>query len=94
MKIYRYEKADGGGPWFTLDGVGRFNEDVFMKDDVLYGCGSREELDKYFAEPAHRVDLSDCRLLCYIVPEEECRILRSGEIEFPKKYKSSYYEVK
>ncbi len=44
MRIYRYEKPDGGGPWFTREGIQRDNRPMPEKfsDNILYGCTSLE----------------------------------------------------
>lgn len=48
IKIYRYEKADGGGPWCTPDGKLRTNLELkTYADEYFYGCSSKEALDKY-----------------------------------------------
>ena len=90
MKIYRYEKADGGGPWFDLNGKARFSDIELAEDKELFGCRSVEELKEYFSKTEHKVDLSDCYLVMYNIPDEECKVLRSGEVTFPKRYSSCF----
>lgn len=93
MRVYRFEKPDGGGPWFTKDGILR-NPNVLpvgtgFTDPVLYGCASLEELFSYFREPAHKVNLTDCEVRVYEVPEQDIIHIspRTGQIVFPKTYK-------
>lgn len=48
IKIYRYEKPDGGGPWCTPDGKLRTNPELHIyADEYFYGCLSKEALDRY-----------------------------------------------
>ena len=48
MIIYRYEKEDGGGPFFTSDGHSRTHSDIYFNDDVLCGAESIDDLNKWF----------------------------------------------
>lgn len=85
MIIYRYEKADGGGPWFNFDGYLRNNTSI--QDDIgyLYGCTSLKKLNEYFEDHKNEVNLKDCHLIIYNVPDEEV-IVSKREVLFPKKY--------
>lgn len=47
--IWRLERKDGGGPWFTREGKTRDGK-IEFKDKGIYGCKSLRELIKYFAK--------------------------------------------
>lgn len=80
MRVYRYEKPDGGGPWFTRDGIQRNHGPMPPKfsDSVLYGCTSLESLFSYSRDPAHNINLNDCEIKIYEVPEHD--ITKAGEL--------------
>ncbi len=80
MRVYRYERPDGGGPWFTRDGVQRNDRPMPKKfsDNILYGCTSLDSLFAYFRDPVHNVDLGDCTVRVYEVPEHD--ITKAGEL--------------
>lgn len=61
--FYRYEKEDGGGPFFTTDGVNRQTGDI-CNDDTLNGCLSVEKLDDWFNK--RNIDISDYKLVKYV----------------------------
>lgn len=87
MRIYRYEMDDGGGPWFTRNGSSRGNPiTIRFDDDVLYGCTSLEELFNYFREESHKVNLEDCMVKVYEIPDEDIEIISPGQVIFPKTY--------
>ena len=100
MKVYRYEKDDGGGPWFTLSGKMRPKvgpEDIPPIDEpYVYGCSSIEELEKYFIN--YKNILNDCKIVEYEIPINEV-IVQARQILFPKKYikfdknKILYYNI-
>lgn len=88
MRVYRYEMEDGGGPWFTRDGSSRGTFiDIKFNDGVLYGCTSLEELFDYFRQETHKVDLVDCTVKVYEIPDEDIEIISPGQVVFPKTYK-------
>lgn len=47
--IWRLERKDGGGPWFTREGKTRDGK-IKFSDKEIYGCRSLRELIKYFAK--------------------------------------------
>lgn len=47
--IWRLERKDGGGPWFTREGKTRDGK-IEFKDKGIYGCRSLRELVRYFAK--------------------------------------------
>lgn len=86
MKIYRYEKSDGGGPWCTLDGKLRSHpNEVQMNDPYVYGCSSLTALNEYFQNRKDVNILADCILKIYDIPEEEV-IISTRQVLFPKTY--------
>ena len=87
MKVYRYEKPDGGGPWSTLDGVWRSNnEQCKYADDYVYGCDSFENLEHYFTRQEFMKD--GCQLKVYDVPKDEAVFIpRTHVVLFPKKFR-------
>ena len=52
MLIYRYEKEDGGGPFFYKDGTERAivkdGTPLILRQDMLYGCLSLDSLNLYW----------------------------------------------
>lgn len=86
MKVYRYEKNDGGGPWCTLDGKLRSHPDeVQMNDSYAYGCLSPEALKEYFDKYTDTSILAECTLKIYDIPENEV-IISARQVLFPKSY--------
>lgn len=86
MKVYRYEKDDGGGPWCTLDGKLRSHPDeVQMNDPYVYGCLSLETLKEYFDKYTDTNILTECTLKIYDIPENEV-ITCTHQVLFPKSY--------
>lgn len=86
MKVYRYEKDDGGGPWCTLDGKLRSHPDeVQMNDPYVYGCLSLETLKEYFDKYTDTNILTECTLKIYDIPENEV-IICTHQVLFPKSY--------
>ena len=61
--FYRYEKEDGGGPFFTRDGVNR-QTGYICNDDTLNGCLSVEKLDDWFNK--RNIDISDYKMVEYV----------------------------
>lgn len=87
MRVYRYEMEDGGGPWFTRDGSLREKPvEIRFSDDVLYGCTSLEELFDYFRQESHKVNLQDCIVKVYEIPNEDIEVISKGQVAFPKTY--------
>lgn len=83
MKIYRYEKPDGGGPFVTPDG---FVRDTGFKvipyaDGAIYGCASIEKLIEYFSIHPE-VELNDCIIKEYEVSQNNIIKLSNREIIF------------
>ena len=65
MIIYRYEKEDGGGPYFTLDGHSRTHLSIHFNDDTLYGAESIDSLKKWFIERNATELIQDCKIVKY-----------------------------
>lgn len=87
MKIYRYEKNDGGGPFCTFNGILRTDPNYEMNDPYLYGCSSLDGLNSYFKN--YPEVLVGCTLKIYEVPDNEV-FIDERQVVFPKKY-SPYY---
>ena len=87
MIIYRYEKEDGGGPWFYRTGEVRYplpHEHLYKEtNEWVFGCRSTKELFKYFLN--QKVDLNNCTIKVYDIPKEEI-IELNGQVMFPKHY--------
>ena len=65
-ECWRYEYADGGGPWFLPNGLPRNPEDIPAFEegsDVLYGCDTIENLNDYMK--FHNIDTSNMHLVHY-----------------------------
>ena len=65
MIIYRYEKEDGGGPYFTPDGRSRTHSDIYFNDDILCGAESIDNLNKWFIERNATKLIQDCKIVKY-----------------------------
>lgn len=90
MLVYRYERLDGGGPFFNPYGKVRYNIThlgPIVGNGYLSGCLSQALLDKYWANQKNsKYYLKDCILKIYDIPKNE--IIHSQEhIYFPKHYK-------
>jgi len=83
MIIYRYEKEDGGGPYFTPDGRSRTHPDIYFNDDILCGAESIDNLNKWFIERNATKLIQDCKIVKY---EGELirKFLHSGEVVIRK----------
>lgn len=83
MIIYRYEKEDGGGPYFTPDGRSRTHSDIYFNDDILCGAESIDNLNKWFIERNATKLIQDCKIVKY---EGELirKFLHSGEVVIRK----------
>lgn len=83
MIIYRYEKEDGGGPYFTPDGRSRTHSDIYFNDDILCGAKSIDDLNKWFIERNATELIQDCKIVKY---EGELirNFLHSGEVVIRK----------
>ena len=83
MIIYRYEKEDGGGPYFTPDGRSRTHSDIYFNDDILCGAESIDDLNKWFVERNATKLIQNCKIVKY---EGELirKFLHSGEVVIRK----------
>ena len=82
MIVYRYEKSDKGGVFFTLNGINR-NSNVCFNDNWISCCESEELLKQWFSE--RNIDTSDCHIVIYDIPKEVIKKTRTHLI-FPKEY--------
>ena len=82
MIIYRYEKPDKGGVFFTYDGINRTNNLKF-NDKYLSCCESEKKLKQWFSE--RKIDVSDCMIVSYDIPIEEILHTKT-HLLFPKDY--------
>ena len=84
MKIYRYERRDGGGPYCTFEGrLREIDAKIPVDNGFLYGCKSVEKLKEYFQEQQNLI--VDCNIYVYDIPDEEV-VENEKQIRFPKKY--------
>lgn len=83
MIIYRYEKEDGGGPFFTPNGHSRTYPDIYFNDDILCGAESIDNLNKWFIERNATKLIQDCKIVKY---EGELihKFIHSGEVVIRK----------
>lgn len=82
---WRYEYLDGGGPWFYPDGRPRDINNVPPYEnnkDVLCGCDTIENLDKYMAR--NGVNIADMYLVHYFNIEVIEYNSETGHIVFSK----------
>ena len=81
MIVYRYEMPDGGGPFFTLDGVQRRTGVQLPSSDYVFGCSSEEDLNKYFNGVK---DIpTECKVVVRDIPDEMVAII-GNQVMFPK----------
>lgn len=87
MLIYRYEKEDGGGPFFYKDGTERAvvkdGTPLILRQNMLYGCLSLNSLNLYWKD--NEKYIQNCYLTIYDVPEEEI-FFGKNEVVFPSYY--------
>ncbi len=82
MKIYRYEMPDGGGPYFTLNGIQRKTKENFhLSFDYVFGCESEEDLKNYFK--GKEEDIKECEIIVRDIPDNLI-IKTKKQIIFPK----------
>lgn len=81
MKIYRYEKEDGGGPFCYPNGSLREKPSSQMDNHYIYGCSSLAQLTEYFSGQEYL--LEGCELKIYNIPDELV-IVSKREVRFPK----------
>lgn len=72
---------DGGGPFFTLEGVQRSTGVRLPSSDYAFGCHSVEDLNKYFRNK--QVVLDRCQVVVRDIPDELCKDF-GLQIMFPK----------
>lgn len=87
MLVYRYEKPDGGGPWFYKDGRVRYplpHEYLYInsQEKFLYGCDSLKSLFEYFS--TQKVDVNNCTIQTYDIPERKVIKIGKGQVKFLK----------
>lgn len=87
MLVYRYEKPDGGGPWFYKDGTVRYplpHEHLYIdsQEKYLYGCDSLKSLFDYFS--TQKVDVNNCTIQTYNIPEKRIIKMGNGQVKFLK----------
>lgn len=87
MLVYRFEKKDGGGPFFTREGFHRLDHNVKSNHDYLYCCKSIKDLNNWFFSQFSQDQLSDCILKIYDIPDKDIKQINDIEYIFPKKYK-------
>lgn len=82
MKVYRYEMPDGGGPFFTLDGIQRRTGVKLPSSDYVSGCDNLDNLDKYF----HGIQNipEECKIVAREIPDELVLRIKTGQVIFPK----------
>lgn len=88
MLVYRYEKSDGGGPWFYRDGTIRYplpHEHLYTdsQEKYLYGCDSLQSLFNYFSK--QNVDVNNCILQTYDIPQQKIINIGNGQVKFLKR---------
>ena len=74
---------DGGGPFYTFDGVHRLSGIPMPPSDYLSGCGSKEDLEEYFRKVNNIPD--GCKIVEREIPDEYVKI-SMHELLFPKKF--------
>ena len=83
MDCWRYEYADGGGPWFYPDGSPRNPQLIpsyYFGEGVLYGCDTVANLDRYMKR--HNIDTTKMRLKCYYDIKVIKYVDESGQVAF------------
>lgn len=81
MLVFRYEMPDGGGPFFTLDGVQRRTGMKLSHSNLVYGCKRIKDLALYFHNIA---DIpSECRIVGRNIPDDQV-IVFGLQVAFPK----------
>ena len=81
MLIYRYEMPDGGGPFFTLDGVQRRTGVKLPPSEYIFGCKNIDDLNKYFNNVENISE--ECKIVVRDIPANEIYYL-GNQIMFKK----------
>lgn len=63
MIFYRYEKRDGGGPYFTRNGMNRITGEQYIDSDTLDGALTKDDLYHWFLNKENV--LNNCRICTY-----------------------------
>lgn len=83
MLVYRYEMPDGGGPFFTLDGVQRRTGVKLPSATFACGCSTLEKLEEYFNHCSNIPQ--ECKLVVRDIPDEFVMI-SEDQVIFPKRF--------
>ena len=81
MIVYRLEMPDGGGPFFTLEGVQRRTGMQLPPSEFVFGCHSEADLDKYFK--FKKGIPKECKVVVREIPDELCKDF-GLQIMFPR----------
>lgn len=83
MKVYRLEMPDGGGPFFTLDGVQRRTGVKLPSADFACGCPTLEKLNEYFNKCSNIPQ--ECKVVIREIPDEFV-MYSEDQVIFPKRF--------
>lgn len=92
MKIYRFEKEDGAGPFFEISGKRLNSKQRIKETNEFFGFVSLEKLKTYFEKDKALVE--GMRLMVYDVPAAQVKFYKNGEVSFGKKWKRGGIELK
>jgi len=81
MIIYRYENEDGGGPYYTLDGINRKSGIKLEDSSYIFGCTSIDKLETYFK---NKNDIKGCTMTVRDIPNKYIICLGDDQVLFPK----------
>ena len=92
MKIYRFEKEDGAGPFFLINGKRLVVTQSLKETNEFFGFYSLEKLKEYFEEDKELV--KNMKLIVYDVPAAQVRFYKNGEVSFSGQWKHGGIELK
>lgn len=92
MRVYRFEREDGAGPFFDINGNSRGTSFDFKKTNYFWGFVTLKSLKEYFDKRQELI--KDCKLIVYDIPFNCIHFETETKVSFPKKYKINGKEIK
>lgn len=91
MRVYRFEREDGAGPFFDINGNSRGVSSDFKKTNYFWGFITLYSLREYFNERQELI--KNCKLMVYEIPFNYIYFETETKVSFPKKYKVNGKEI-
>lgn len=91
MKLYRFEKEDGAGPFFDINGNSRGTSTDFKETNYFWAFTNLKDLKEYFK--GRRELIEKCKLMVYTVPPDQVIFETQTKVSFPREFKINGIEL-